>query len=78
MFSDTNLLSQNPLQHVSFGNVSFPFIGSPSCPVFHSEAKFYILGFEFCISERAPSKKFLFQRPATLWLLGQTGRHSSL
>ena len=62
----------------SFGNMSFPCISSPSYSVFHSEAKFYILGFEFCVSERAPSKMFLFQRPASPWLSGQTGRHSPL
>lgn len=62
----------------SFRNVSFPFLSSPSYAVFHSEAKFYIVGYEFYISERAPSKMFLFQRPASLWQLGQTGRHSPL
>lgn len=62
----------------SFRNVSFPFLSSPSYAVFHSEAKFYIVGYEFYISERGPSKMFLFQRLASLWQLGQTGRHSPL
>lgn len=57
--------------------MSLPFISSPSYPVFHSEAKFHIVGFEFCISERAPSKNVPFPKACIPVAIGTNGEAQS-
>lgn len=73
MFSDTNLLSQNPLQHVSFGNVSFPFIGSPSCPVFIQRQNFTFWALNFAFQKGLLLKSSFSKGPQPCGYLDKRG-----